>query len=402
MYRELLSGWRQATFAMRAASTASPSNVKMAAWRRRQIKRCDAELGAAKNAHLVNVPVAFELNRGCSVGCWFCSVAAPKLTEKAVYADIGPLWRDVLSVVREVVGDAARWGFCYWATDPLDNPDYEQFCLDFTEILGRFPQTTTAIALQDVERTRRVLKLSREHGCELNRFSILSMSMLEKVLQSFTPEELLHVSLLPLNKEAGFAKSRSGRARQGRVPRGHLVSDEAHASTTSCISGFLFNMVDRRVQLVTPCNASDRWPLGHWVIDEFYFENGDDLRRKMLACIETCMPIALPSVRVVRFHRALALSMGGQSIHLESSWTTYELHSLPFAKEFSERIGQGARTAGELALEMEACYGLPLAHTLYRCQQLFELGLLDEEPPARTLSVATQVDVEPDHDATVL
>jgi len=35
---------------------------------------------------------------------------------------------------------AAGRGFCYWGTDPMDNPDYEKFCLDFHEVLGIFPK----------------------------------------------------------------------------------------------------------------------------------------------------------------------------------------------------------------------------------------------------------------------
>ena len=40
-------------------------------------------------------------------------------------SESGQLWRECLGVVAQVYGIAARRGFLYWATDPLDNPDYE-------------------------------------------------------------------------------------------------------------------------------------------------------------------------------------------------------------------------------------------------------------------------------------
>ena len=198
----------------------APAHPAMAAWRDRQMRRCQSELGPNKEAGLVHAPVAFELAKGCSVGCWFCAVGAEKLAEHARYEEVGGLWQEVLLAVQEVVGDAARHGFCYWATEPLDNPDYELFCSDFAHRLGRFPQTTTAIASRDPDRTRRLMSLSRELGCELNRFSILSMGLFRRVLEAFSPEDLVYVELLPLLKEAGLVKAYSGKARKSRIPAG--------------------------------------------------------------------------------------------------------------------------------------------------------------------------------------
>src|SRR5205814_8046857 len=106
----------------------------------------------------------------------FCGVSAGRKGADFLYTpDNARLWRDVLAVLRRVVGPAAATGFCYWATDPLDNPDYERFALDVAEICGRFPQTTTAQPLKDPERTRALLALSVAHGCTINRFSILTL-----------------------------------------------------------------------------------------------------------------------------------------------------------------------------------------------------------------------------------
>src|SRR5580765_7001648 len=122
------------------------SNARIATWRARQINRCVGELGMRKADALVHAPLAIEIAKGCSVGCWFCGVAAPKLDHTWPYNEANrETWRSTLSVLHEVMGDCAKQGFIYWATDPLDNPDYEKFLIDFHEILGRCPQTTTAM-----------------------------------------------------------------------------------------------------------------------------------------------------------------------------------------------------------------------------------------------------------------
>ena len=45
--------------------------------------------------------------------------------------------------------------------------------------------------------------------------------------------------------------------------------------TIACVSGFLFNMVERNVRLISPCNASERWPLGYRIYDEGTFTDGE-------------------------------------------------------------------------------------------------------------------------------
>ena len=71
-----------------------------------------------------------------------------------------------------------------------------------------------------------------------------------------------------------------------RAKKASQFVDDQRSSTIACVSGFLFNMVDKRVQLITPCNASDKWPLGYWVLDEGTFETADELRELMSAIID--------------------------------------------------------------------------------------------------------------------
>lgn len=92
--------------------------------------------------------------------CWFCGVGAEKLTGWSHYIpENAKLWQDTLDVCRDVIGDTVCNGFCYWASDPLDNPDYPKFIEDFRNTYGRYPQTTTAIPLRNEEITRQALDI---------------------------------------------------------------------------------------------------------------------------------------------------------------------------------------------------------------------------------------------------
>lgn len=372
-------------FRAEIAAMSMSHNPRMRAWRARQFNRCLSELGPSKDASIVHVPVAFELCSGCSVGCWFCGVGADKLSQKAEYAGTRTLWKEILLATKDVIGEGARWGFCYWATEPLDNPDYEKFCSDFADVFGRFPQTTTAIPLRDVERTRKLLRLSVEKGCELNRFSILSAKIVDKLHAAFTPEELLRVELLPLNKESGNPKARAGHALTRRAPEGHALSEEGRASTIACVSGFLINLVERRLRLITPCGANDRWPLGYWELDDVIFRDAEHLRQEMARMIEQHMHARLDLDQAVSFRPDVHFVQDEQGAILSSPWTRISLDHPKGLAGVAEHVARNAgQSAADIALELER-EGVPLANTIYLLQQLFQWGLFDEEPVRRSV-----------------
>jgi len=155
------------------------ANPRFHAWRQRQIRRTENELGPV--AAMIQHPVfAFELSAGCSVGCWFCGVSAEKFAGNFPYTDGNVrLWRSILDRTVELFGTAAQAGFCYWATDPSDNPDYPRFLEDYYHATGSLPQTTTARPLRDLNFTRTLLRLTRRYRSLPNRFSILTLESLQ-------------------------------------------------------------------------------------------------------------------------------------------------------------------------------------------------------------------------------
>ena len=45
-------------------------------WRKRQVERVNIEFGTLRADSITHHIFAFELSKGCSVGCWFCALGA--------------------------------------------------------------------------------------------------------------------------------------------------------------------------------------------------------------------------------------------------------------------------------------------------------------------------------------
>ncbi len=365
-----------------------PSDERHRRWRARQIKRTLAHLGPRHHDGIIHAPFAIELSDGCSVGCWFCGVSAGRKRGDFLYTpDNARLWRDVLAVLRRAVGPAAASGFCYWATDPLDNPDYERFALDVAEICGRFPQTTTAQPLKDAERTRALLALSVAHGCTINRFSILTLRAFDAVMAAFTAEELLHCEIVSQNPEAVHIQGNAGRARGSerlaRTARGHglgAIDWRQVPGTIACVSGFLLNMVERRVRLITPCPASDRWPDGYWVLDDARFGDADDLERLIDRMMDRAMPVSLGPGEAARFRPDLTFRPIEAGFELVGVGATSRLEGAPIVQEMGRAVAAGDHTVGEILGELAARDGRAPDSARRLLDQIFEGGFLDEEP----------------------
>jgi radical SAM family RiPP maturation amino acid epimerase len=359
-----------------------PGESRWRAWRNRQILRCESHLGP-KARLLVHAPFCIELGKGCSVGCWFCAVSAEKLGDQLPYtADNARWWRECLEVLREITGDGAHGGYCYWSNDPLDNPDYERFMVDFHDVIGYFPQTTTAQPDRHVDRVRALLKLAEQKGGVIDRFSVLTLPQWNRIHEAFDAAELAFVECIPQNKEAIHpGKVIAGKALEKEkrlVAKGKAEPTPEHqTSTIACVSGFYLNMVDRRVQLITPCNACDRWPLGHWLLDEGTFHDAASLRALLLRMIGDNMKVRLGPDDRVAFRRDLSYEAQDGGFAVTSPFRRHSVKLPQGMHALGEAIRAGGSTAAELALST----GRPLEETFHFLNDLlYSRGLLDEEP----------------------
>jgi radical SAM family RiPP maturation amino acid epimerase len=364
-----------------------PANERYRVWRRRQMARLSMEIGKNREETIIHAPVSFELTRGCSVGCWFCGISAPRMSDNFEYTpENAARWRDVLHTMGAIIGESARWGFCYWATDPMDNPNYENFCLDFYNELGVFPQTTTALALKNPERTRALLRLSEEKGTAVNRFSVLSLQQLQRIHSLFSAEELLKVECIPQNNEGPLPKARAGdaEARLGQSSKKsgrQLVNDQP--GTIACVSGFLFNMVDRVVKLITPCASSAKWPLGYWILEEGAFQNADDLGQLINGMIGRHMYESVRELPRVRFADTVKYEPVEDGVEVCSRYQRVKFSggiSVAQLHRLGDSVAEASHSADDIALMAEYRDRVPSEMTIEILERFFRGGLLDEEP----------------------
>ncbi len=377
----IMSQEQQSFFEHKEKNKNLGSDPRVRAWRLRQIERVNSQLPRGNFSPNGQIPVCFELSKGCSVGCWFCLVDAPRFSGIFPYTpENAQLWRQVLELIKAKLGAIASQGFCYWATDPLDNPNYEQFCLDFRDILGIFPSTTTAKPLKDSQRTRSLLELSQAKGNNALRFSILSLKMLNEVHREFSAEELTFVHLELRNKEAAKPdKVNAGRARKRRKRNPAISNQFVENTAGSCVSGFLFNMVDGSVKLISSCLPDDRWPLGYRLHDEGFFSNIEELDQLLEKMIATHMPLNVTPDRQIRFRQDLKYEAHEDGFQLSTRFKTFKFRKAPYLKELGELIYQGNQKAETIAGVFEV-NGVPRSLTFRYLDQLFERGLLEDEP----------------------
>lgn len=366
----------------------NPTDERHARWRQRQMNRMLGHLGRGAYERIINAPFSIELSDGCSVGCWFCGVSAEKRKEDwPCTPENQAMWREMMDQLHELMGPTAQFGFCYWATDPLDNPDYEAFMRDYADRLGGWPQTTTAQAHKHVERVRKLLVESRQRGCLINRFSVLSLGIFKKLLQAFTAEELLYTELITQNMEATSMQSNSGRARGSERLKVKASQTEAAGEdweekpgTIACVSGFLINMPRKTVKLITPVPCNDRWPNGYWVFEEGTFQDAASFRALMDGMMERHMPMSARLQRPACFRRDLKFTETSDGFELHSFGLTKTWFGGEITTTMGRLIAAGDRTVQEVALETEKSTGQPLEKTMNFLNQLFDEGLLDEEP----------------------
>ena len=294
------------------------------AWRARQRARFAFAQGSARAALNPHLPFAVELTRGCSHRCWFCGVSALPLAE-VLRTDL-PAWERMLDALDAAFGANAARGVLYWATDPLDHPDYEAYAEAFRRRFGRFPSTTTAAPLADPARTRRLLALARpaDYPYHVLRFSVVTRRRLEQLHAEFSAAELADVELAAVNRESILALADVGYAREtgrrrpelaaherAKLRRAGIDDERFQHQTVASVSGFLIEPLAGRVRLIAPEPCSDRWPDGYVVFGEERFGRAGDLAGALDRLTARCMTPDPPAR--LAFQRGVAVAATRES-----------------------------------------------------------------------------------------
>ena len=395
-----------------------PANRKAAVWRERNNKRCDSALGGV-NISFIHAILTIELAKGCSVGCEFCGLSAEKLTKLYRYnEENAKLFEEVLTVLKDVLGQAAAYGMMYFATEPLDNPDYEKFEDIYYNVFGMIPQITTAVFDRNIERTRALVHELDERPGFIHRFSLRNLAMAETALREFTPEELVNVELITQYEDSpyflpytvvGSEREHVGERQKG--PHTRRIMDEALADsldapvlqneirrmkdlkhvdpgTICCVDGFRINMCDRTIRILTPCHMSEKYPNGISETPAVSFTDGEDFRLKLNQMIDEYMLADIPKNEILKCYNYLNLEESDEGIMLVSSQSGYRL---PLGKlgrnpmeetlvnpavKVVEKLMENRYTKDQIVRSLMEEYGIAPANLYWLLNQFWKQGLI--------------------------
>ncbi|MBF4692603.1 radical SAM family RiPP maturation amino acid epimerase [Fusibacter ferrireducens] len=382
--------WRQATHDYREVwrkKTEETPHQKFNAWHKRQVNRCSSQMGSATSAGIVHATIAFELSKGCSMQCPFCGLASEALEKVFLYTDENArLWQSVLEVVSDQLGTTAGTGVCYWGTEPTDNPDYFKFMSDFGQKTGIYPQTTTAAATRNLNWTNELLTFRREHPTAADRFSILSKAELDRVHALFSAEDLSMTELI-----LQYSESRkpflapSGRNRSRAESTAEVVKDH----TIACVTGYLVNMSDKTIKLVSPCPPSDEYPLGYYTFAEGEFSNAVELNDFMESTMEQLMRLQVKSDELLRFRQDLNFTALHDGFHLQTPYRSHKMVGAPHLVKLGQLIFEGNSTASEV-IDRLMIENLDVLAIISSIQKLYDQGLL-EDPTLKRSTLKSEV-----------
>ncbi len=349
-------------------------NPAFDAWRRRQMARLGSELGNHADT-ITHSVFAFELSHGCSMGCWFCGVGAEPLAGVWAYTpENRQLWREILQRSQQLLNGSLQTGFCYWATEPADNPDYLSFIADFHQISGEMPQTTTAAPLKDLAWTRELMDMHRRHPSVPPRFSVLSTPILRRLHETFSPAELFGVELVLQTKGTLVQRAASGRNMEAEPKE-----EGPLPGTIACVSGFLVNLTQGHIRLISPCQASENWPLGYRVYAEGAFSDAEEFGDFIQQAVAEHMPRQADGLPLLAWRRDLAYEPLPDGFTLENRFKRHTVKGQPFLAEMGKLIAAGRYSAGEV-IDRLCQGGADFFGVQASLQDLFDRGRLDDEP----------------------
>lgn len=301
----------------------SPSSFRepqMYAYLQRIRNRCRLESSAIRqHPNIFYYPLAFELSQGCRVGCSFCGLMAERWVKDAPYEQA--FWKDILAAAGEYLGGIAGDAPCYFATEPLDHPDYERFLMDMDEVLGEVPQTTTAVADREEERIHSLIRFLGEErlaGQARLRLSVRSIGQFRRISQEFSPEELANVELLPNNKESLIAASDSGRNRplEGRKKIRYSIC---------CVSGVKVNLATRRMIFLEPVLPDEEHPCGYRIRESVSFADQREFAEKLAGLYRRHACERLPDEEKLILHPYIQIEPSEDFLYLKGDGVGYRI-----------------------------------------------------------------------------
>jgi hypothetical protein len=141
-------------------------------------------------------------------------------------------------------------------------------------------------------------------------------------------------------------------------------------------------MVEKSVKLISPCNASERWPLGYWVIASGTFGSAAELRSLLCSMLDEHIRDGLSVLDRVKLRRDVRMVVEPDRLQVVSPGLGLAFDGQPMAGELAALLADGTNTVEQIALRRRSCAQVAPVATLALLDQLFAKGFFDEEPEA--------------------
>jgi hypothetical protein len=274
------------------SSAVRPKNNSWDQWRRSQARRFRNEDKSTRASKITYIAFAVELTNGCSGGCRFCGFSAPQLNQNITeYDQNHRMYRTFLEEIAAITGNEyGKTGVLYWATDPLDHPQYHFYARDFAEVFGMYPHTTTAIAENKIPLIKEIIN---EHTNFSNRpwgirCSLRSSKAYEKLRNHLSITERSIIQMNPQYSGKQVSYARSGRAFQQSTKSDQML----HGGTIACMTGFLFSLPKNHIQMITPCLADNFNINGYRTLNNTILKSSTEIRDTLITALKiTDQPI---------------------------------------------------------------------------------------------------------------
>ncbi|MGQ3030206.1 MAG: hypothetical protein ACT60Q_17900, partial [Ferrovibrionaceae bacterium] len=237
---------------------------------------------------------------------------------------------------------------------------------------------TTARGTDDVDLTRRLIGQLRERGGGPFRISILTTKQLRRLHAAIPLEDLPFVATAIQTRGAATYRIVAGRM----IERGAALADDTPGGegTIACITGFLVNLPERRVRLVSPCVADRRRPNGYRIHDERSFGDAADFADALTGMIAAAMPMTLAGGAPAQLRPGLVPD-AADALLLRDRHAHYRLADTPLMRALVPLLVRGGTCAGvEGVLVAGGHFPFAVKTTL---QELFDHGLLADELDVR-------------------
>jgi hypothetical protein len=152
-------------------------------------------------------------------------------------------------------------------------------------------------------------------------------------------------------KESSYGKARAGKTLKkvnspGKKEAGLQVNEGV--SSIACVSGYLVSMMDRTIKLVSPCQASEQWPMGFRIHDEGTFGDAKDFGAFITGSISKHMPSSLPIDKPVAFRNGLAYEQNENGFILSSQASAHSFTGDEFVARLGDMVAEGIHSPAQI------------------------------------------------------